>query len=371
MSERVDVSGVRSIAAANRGTVILAAILGVIVLDVAWRIATNQLAVSSFSVLLWDGILRGLIIGLAGVGLAVTYSVLNFANFAHGDYMTSGAFAGWSVTYVIAGFGTEGIPDLLFLGPEGNIFGSELGITLVSTPLAILAGLAVAGLAAIVVGLLFDRFVYKSMRNASGIALLIASVGVAFALRYLIVFFYSPSSRGVVNSFEIQTLLIAYVVDGYLGITTHDVAVIVFAVTAMLLVHYQLNYTKIGKAMRAMADNKDLARISGIPIERAIRLTWIIGGGLAGISGYLLALWGGNLVFDSGWLLLIFVFSAVILGGIGSVYGAIFGGLVIGVAMNVSVLWLPTSLARVTPFFIMIIILLYKPRGVFGGVTSI
>jgi branched-chain amino acid transport system permease protein len=119
--------------------------------------------------------------------------------------------------------------------------------------------------------------------------------------------------------------------------------------------------------MRAMADNEDLARVTGIPTERVIRATWIIGGGLTGLAGYVFVLWKGTLGFNDGWLLLLLIFAAVILGGIGSIYGAMVGGVVIGLTASVSVVWIPASFSRAAAFAVMILILLVRPEGVFAG----
>jgi branched-chain amino acid transport system permease protein len=122
--------------------------------------------------------------------------------------------------------------------------------------------------------------------------------------------------------------------------------------------------------MRAMADNKDLARVTGIPTERVIRDTWIIGAGLVGVAGYMFTLESGTIFFRVGWEILLLIFAAVILGGIGSIYGAIAGGLAIGVASETALVWIPSSLTTAAAFAIMILMLLFKPDGLFGGVTT-
>jgi len=148
------------------------------------------------------------------------------------------------------------------------------------------------------------------------------------------------------------------------------VTLVVFAVAMMLGVHFLLQRTKLGKAMRAMADNKDLAQVTGIPTERVVRATWIIGGGLAGVAGFLVVLERGTLNFNLGFRLLLLIFAGVILGGIGSVYGAMGGGIVIGVVSRISLVWIPSDFARVAAFLVMIVVLLYKPSGIFSGVTT-
>ncbi|WP_417351205.1 branched-chain amino acid ABC transporter permease [Halobellus marinus] len=308
--------------------------------------------------------MRGLVIGLAGIGLSMTYSILNFANFAHGDYITAGAFSGWATTYFVAGFGRADVGSLLLVGAGGSVFGGALGIGITGTPLAVVAGILVAGVATVALALFVDRTVFRPIRDADGITLLITSIGVAFALRYLIQFVFGPSVRGTTS----QPLSVSlYFVDGVVRVDAHDITLVVVAGGLMLGVHLLLQLTKLGKAMRAMADNEDLARITGIPTERVVRAVWIIGGGLTGMAGYMFILWKGTLGFNDGWLLLLLIFAAVILGGIGSIYGAIVGGLAIGLTASVSIIWIPSAFARAAAFAVMIILLLVKPEGLFAG----
>jgi len=344
---------------------LLWALLGLLLLDLFADLVTGALPVSQFATYVLDGLTVGLVIGLAGVGLSMTYSILNFANFAHGDYITSGAFAGWAATYVVAGFGEQELADLLLVGAGNSVYASDLGINISAKPFAIVAGILVAGVSAVALSLAVDRYVFRPLRNEEGIIILIASVGVALALRYGIVFVFQQNSRGLTaggSQFAVPLL------DGTIQVSYHQVALIVIAVGLMLGVHFVLQRTKLGKAMRAMSDNKDLALITGIPTERVVRWTWIMGGGLTGIAGYLIVLERGTLSYNFGWLLLLLIFAAVILGGIGSVYGAIGGGIIIGLASRVSLVWLPeATFARPAAFLVMILILVFKPQGLFSG----
>ena len=344
-----------------------------VALWMAWSLVsgllTGGIQISSLASLVWDGLLRGLIIGLAGIGLSMTYSILNFANFAHGDYLTSGAFAGMATSYLVAGIGENSVGALLLVGAGGSVFGGALGIGVTTAPLAVVLGALVAGVAAIALALLIDRFVYRPIRDESGIALLITSIGVAFALRYLLQFVFGAGVRGTTAAGSVPRVSVP-AVDGTFRVTAHDVSLIVVAGGLMLGVHLLLQRTKLGKAMRAMSDNEDLARITGIPTERVIRTTWIVGAGLTGVAGYMFILWKGTLGFNDGWLLLLLVFAAVILGGIGSIYGAIGGGIIIGLTASVSVIWIPSAFGRAAAFLVMIVILLFKPEGIFSGRTT-
>jgi branched-chain amino acid transport system permease protein len=357
----------RGLAVDRPVTVVLVAVGLVLVGQLFWGLfVSGSVGFSRLGSLVWDGVMRGLIIGLAGIGLSMTYSILNFANFSHGDYITSGAFAGWATTYLLAGLGRADVGSLLLVGAGGSVLGGALGIGVTTTPLAVLAGAVVAGVVAVLVSLAIDRVVYRPIRSENGITLLITSIGVAFALRYLIQFVFGSDVRGTTASGAVPQVSL-YFVDGAVRIDAHDLTLLVVAVGLMLGVHLLLQTTTLGKAMRAMSDNENLARITGIPTERVIRATWVIGGGLTGVAGYVFVLWKGTLGFNDGWLLLLLIFAAVILGGIGSIYGAIAGGLIIGVAASVSVIWIPSAFSRATAFLVMIGILLVRPQGLFAG----
>jgi branched-chain amino acid transport system permease protein len=354
----------RRIAIERPGVLLIAVVAVVLVADLLRQFSTGDVQVHDIGSLVWDGLMRGLVIGLAGIGLSMTYSILNFANFSHGDYITAGAFSGWATTYLIAGLGRSDIGSLLLVGAGGSVFGGALGISVLGTPLAVLLGLVIAGGFTILLALGVDRFIYKPIRNEDGITLLITSIGVAFALRYMMQFIFGSDVRGTTAQ---PPQVGPYLWDGQVFISAHDIALVVVAGGLMLGVHVLLQTTKLGKAMRAMADNEDLARITGIPTERVVRSTWIIGGGLTGVAGYMFVLWKGTLGFNDGWLLLLLIFAAVILGGIGSIYGAIAGGLIIGLTASMSVIWIPSAFARAAAFLVMIVILLVKPKGIFAG----
>ncbi|WP_435065987.1 branched-chain amino acid ABC transporter permease [Halobaculum sp. EA56] len=354
----------RELAVSRPFLLVVVGILGLLAVDLVRRLATpDGLSGARLATLLWDGLVTGLAIGLAGVGLSMTYSILNFANFGHGDYVTSGAFAGWAVTWLFAGLGQFDLSTLLFLG---SLSTRELGVSAFTTPLAVIAGLIVAAAATVVVSLVVDRLVYKPMRDEGGITLLIASIGVALALRYTIYIVFGQRTRGLTDAQSVPEVTFA----GGFELGGHQVTLVVIAAALMLGVHLLLQTTKLGKAMRAMADNEDLARVTGIPTERVVRFTWIIGGGLAGAGGFLIALERGAMNFQFGWILLLLIFAAVILGGIGSIYGAMFGGVTIGIAQSISLVWIPSEFSTVAAFGVMIFVLLFKPEGIFSGVTT-
>ena len=348
-------------------TVVLLIGIGLAV-DLVHGLYTGRIPFSTLSTFFWDGILTGLILGLAGIGLSMTYSILNFANFSHGDLVTAGAFSGWAVTYVVAGFGVVEFGSLVLVRADGGAPPGELGINVAETSVAIVLGLLGAVVLTILVALVIDRLVYRRMREDSGISLLIASIGVALVLRYLIAFVFGARSRGVTAN--VPSVDVIPFVQDFGVVNAHKLTLMIVALALMLGVHLLVQRTKLGTAMRAMADNKDLALVTGIPTERVVLWTWIIGAGLTGAAGYLIVLQRGAMDFNLGWGLLLLIFAAVILGGIGSIYGAIGGGLIIGLASTLSIIWIPADFAVAAAFLLMILVLVFKPAGLFSGVTT-
>jgi len=344
-------------------------VVAVLLVDLVLGIGTGRYAGATVGTYLWNGVVTGLVIGIAGIGLSMTYSILNFANFSHGDLVTTGAFTGWMAAFLVAGLGRLPLDELLLVGGRKGVNVRDLGISVTSTPVAVLVGLLAAAVGTIVVALLVDRVVFRPMRDQGSIPLLIASIGVALALRYLIVFVFQTGGRGLTAADRIPSFDVR-IGSGAVNVDAHELTLVVSALVLMLGLHLLLRRTKLGKSMRAMADNQDLARVTGIPTERVIRYTWIIGGGLTGMSGFLVALERGTIAFNLGWALLLLIFAAVILGGIGSIYGAMIGGLVIGISSSLSLVWIPSQFATAAAFVVMILVLLLKPEGLFGGVTT-
>jgi branched-chain amino acid transport system permease protein/neutral amino acid transport system permease protein len=300
--------------------------------------------------LIVSGIILGSIITLGAVGLTLLYGIVNFANFAHGDMMTLGAYIALFLTASL--FPALGIVDTP-IGPLS--FG---WVTLISfIPAMIITG---------GVAILADRLVYRRLRNlrVRAIMLGIASLAVAFVMRSIIFIVWGSDfhfySQGLRNSWKLP-----------LGINLRpDQLVILVLAWAMVIALYAfLQGTKTGKALRAMADNRDLARVSGIATERMITLTWFIGGAMAAAAGILIGI-DSQLRPEMGWILLLPLFAAVILGGIGNAYGALVGGLILGVAQQVSTAFLLPSYKPAVAFIIMILVLLVRPQGIFGGGKS-
>ena len=295
-----------------------------------------------------NGIFLGAIIALGAVGLTLIYGILNFANVAHGDYMTLGAYlALFMVGSVLSALGIEGQG----LGPF--TFGYPL---LLALPVAV----AVVAVGAIVL----DMAIYRRLRDrgVSPVVLAMTSLGVAIALRGLVQIIWSGETQRYPREFR-------EVIRLPMDVRVPPDGIFIAIVTIILVVgvYLVLTRTKMGKAMRATADNPDLALVSGINTQRVLRWTWGLGAVLAATAGVLLAVFQAQLLPVMGWKFLIPLFAAVILGGIGNPYGALVGAFVIGVSSEVSTQWINPSYKPAVAFAIMIGVLLVRPRGIFGG----
>ncbi len=298
--------------------------------------------------LVFYGIVFGSIIALGAIGLTLVFGIIRFANFAHGDLMSSGAyFALFMVTGVLSWIG---VPDTTF----GSLsFGWRM---LIAFPVSmfIVGCLAIAA----------DRILYRKLRNnkSGAVMLAMSSLGVAFIIRMLILIFWGA------DSLFYRPGLLRPAIQFPLGIKIRpdQVLILILVFGLVTLLHLYMQKTKMGKAMRATADNMELALVSGIDTERVIILTWGIGGALAAAGGIL---YGIDVQVHAymGWNFLIPLFAATILGTIGNMWGALVGGLVIGVAQQVSTAFLLPTYKPAVAFMLMILILLFRPKGIFGG----
>lgn len=321
-----------------------AGILIVLIILTALFITTQVLGITSHRLLSLTvrGVMLGGIIALGAVGLSLTFGVLRMANFAQGDLMTLGAF--------LALIGVNLIPNGRPLGPFS--FGWELLISLV------LAMVAVG-----VIAYVLDRTIYARLRARSSppVIMAMASLGAAFLVRSIVYlgwgadfsFYYTGRPRSTVEILPDISVL------------NDQLFILGLAVVLMILIYILLEHTKLGKSMRATADNPDLARVSGIDTNRVVMWTWFIGGGLAGASGVMYGLYA-QLRPDMGWFLLLPLFASVILGTIGNPYGALAGALIIGISWQVSTAFVASTYGPGIAFLVMIFVLLFRPQGLFG-----
>ncbi|MEZ3143513.1 branched-chain amino acid ABC transporter permease [Halobaculum sp. MBLA0143] len=296
-----------------------------------------------------NGLVFSSIVVLASVGLSLVYSIAGFANFAHGDTMTVGAYAA-----------------LVTFGAVGGLGAGVLGL-----PVGFFVALLVGAVVAAVVAVVTHRIVYEPLELDS-IGLLITSIGVAFVYRGAI----QTGFGAGFTEFGIQVLRpIEFLIPYGVRITRHDVAIVLSAGALVAATHALLQYTDLGRKMRATADNPELARVAGIRTARIELWTWVVGAGLAGAGGVFLGLYN-QVSPRMGFNLLLVVFAAVILGGIGSVYGAMLGGFLIGTINQLtpllSDLGIPIGIeyANAVAFLVMVAVLLVRPQGIAGEVVS-
>ena len=330
----------------------------------------EALPINEFVFFINKGLLAGLIIGsiyaLGAVGVTLIFGILRFAHFPHGDMMTLGAFVALVLTALAPGVGDlVGLPTAFVLMP----------IAMVVTA---------------VVAVWLDKAFYAPLRraNVKPVVIVMASIGVMLMMQGVIRLFAGTGTRQLdTGAKDIYRVAVG---GRDIVLTEPQLLLFVFTAVAVVALHLFLTRSRMGKAMRAMSDNPDLARVSGISTESVVRTTWIIAGALAAAGGTLLAL-DVTLKPDLSFNIILPIFAAAIVGGIGQPYGAIAGGLLVGftetlAVFNWSVLlrplqpylpeWLeipskiafvPTEYKIVVPFFILVAVLIWRPTGIFKG----
>ncbi|MBE9201309.1 MULTISPECIES: branched-chain amino acid ABC transporter permease [unclassified Nodularia (in: cyanobacteria)] len=279
--------------------------------------------------LIVNGIAVGSIIALAAVGLTLTYGILRLSNFAHGDFLTMGAY----LTLLV------------------NSAGINIWLSMILAAMGTVAAM-----------LLAEKLLWSRMRSmrATSTTLIIISIGLALFLRNGIIFVWGGQNQNY--NLPVATALNIFGIR----VAQNQLLVLGLAVLAILALHYLLQNTKIGKAMRAVADDLDLARVSGINVEQVILWTWIIAGTFTSLGGSMYGLITAVRP-NMGWFLILPLFASVILGGIGNPYGAIAAALIIGVAQELSTLWIGSEYKQGIALLMMILVLLIRPKGLFKG----
>jgi len=325
-----------------------------------------------FNKVLIAGTVLGSIYALGAIGVTLIFGILRFAHFAHGDMMTMGAF----FAFVLAAL----------LAATGVTFPVPTGVVVLPVAMLITAGAALG----------LDRMFYAPLRKrgARPVTLLIASIGVTMMIQGAIRLFFGV---GDYSFFEHETKAIIRIPTAAIGgsrditFTQPQLLMIIFTVVICLALHFFLTRSRLGKAMRAMSDNADLAQVSGINTALVVRVTWIIAGALAACAGTMLAL-DVSLKPDLAFNIVLPIFAAAIVGGLGQAYGAIAGGFLIGFAETLAVFdwsvllkplqpWLPfqvtgglalvpTEYKLTVAFVILVIVLLARPTGIFKGAST-
>ncbi|WP_344818027.1 branched-chain amino acid ABC transporter permease [Microbacterium soli] len=276
------------------------------------------------------GINFGLLLGLASMGAALIYGTTRLGNFAHGEMVSWGG--------VIA----------------------VLCTSFWSLPLWV--GVVAAVIAGALLGWAMDAGLWGPLRKRGlgVVQLMIVSIGLSLALRYVLQFMIGGGTHQLPGASP-DPMHFGPVTLSYIDITGMSISLV-----AILAMAYFLNRTRIGKATRAISDNPQLAAASGIDVDRVIRIVWIISGTLAAMSGVLWTYFRPGVQWNMGMQMLLLIFCAITLGGLGSAMGALIGSLIVGVAVEVSTLWIPTDLKYASALLALIIVLLVRPQGLFG-----
>jgi neutral amino acid transport system permease protein len=281
-----------------------------------------------------NGLSLGAIYALGAVGLTLVYGILRLVNFAHGDFLTFGAYMAYVVNV------TWGAP--------------------------LVVGVFWTMLATAVLGLLFERTLWGPMRakHAGFLQLILMAIGLAFVLRALFTWVWGTQIR----SLDVDRTSVVELLGLRIGQT--QFIVVVVGITVLISVGLMLRFTLLGKRMRALSDDLDLAETSGIDTRRVILYTWIFAGALAGLAGTMAAA-TTNLRPEMGFELLLPIFAAVILGGIGDAFGALAAGMVLGVMTEWSTLLIDARWKTMVGFLVLVIVLVIRPQGIFGRAKAI
>jgi branched-chain amino acid transport system permease protein len=289
-----------------------------------------------------NGLTLGSVYALIALGYSMVYGILKLLNFAHGDVYMVGAFAGYAV---LIGFGGPADPRLPVV---------------VLILLMFLAGMTVSG----VLGVVIERFAYRPLRNAPRIAPLISAVGVSFFLQNaaLLVLGARFRSYGTAKLVDPSTGL----QWGPLRISVIRIGVIASAIALMFALHLLVQRTRLGKAMRATAFDREAAAMMGIDVDRVIVATFLIGSALAGAAGVMVGLVFSRVFHFMGFIAGLKGFTAAVIGGIGSIPGAMMGGVLIGLAEAFSAGYISSTFQNLIVFTLLILFLLIRPRGLLG-----
>lgn len=279
-----------------------------------------------------NGTVTGSYFALGAIGLTLVYGILKLVNFAHGDQLTLGAYL-------------------------ALVFNVSIGL-----PFVVALVVAIALSAAF--GVLLELTMWKPMRrkNAGILQLVLMTIGLAFVIRNVIQIIAGAGQKRLdINTTDTFELV------GGLSIGRTQLYVVLIGFVVLTSVAMMLRYTSLGRQMRALADNFDLAETTGIDTGRVVIYTWILAAGLAGLAGVLVVASIGSLNPNTGFTLLLPLFAAVVLGGIGNAFGALAGGIVIGLAQEWSTLLVSPQWKTAVGFLVLIVVLIFRPQGIFGS----
>lgn len=297
------------------------------------------------------GITNGAFIALIALGYTLVYGIIELINFAHGDLFMLGTFA-CLTTLTILGFGTE-------VGIAGTPW--------LALVIAMLVAMAFCG----GLNVLAERIAYRPLRKAPRLAPLISAIGVSFIFINIGLFWQGPTPRRFPDLLPQYDFLSQFFgLHTLVRFTVKDLFVLSLAVPLMLGLAWVIQNTRMGKAMRAVAQDSEMALQMGIDVNRVIAFTFLLGGLLAGAASLMYGLYNNNTVFTLGFTAGLKAFTAAVLGGIGNVSGAALGGFVLGLLASLTVTYFGGQWENVGVFSLLVIILVFRPTGLLGQIQG-
>ena len=299
----------------------------------------GEAAVSEVTAIEWvqlfvDGLKLGLLLAMCSIGLSLIYGTTGLTNFAHGEMVTFGAM-------------------MAYLFHVTGVFGWQSSLLVAAVFVLFITGVA---------GGVFNQFVWRPLRRrgVSLIAALVVSIGFSIFLRYVMLYRFGGRA-GFYRDYRIQEKW-DFV---WFTVAPKDLVIMGLSVAILVGVGSALQFTRIGKAMRAVSDNRDLAESSGIDVEKVIRWVWVSGSALAGLGGVMFGV-TESIGWEMGFRTLLLMFAGVTLGGLGTAYGALFGSIIVGLFIQMSSLVIPTDMKNVGALVMLVVILLVRPQGLLG-----
>ncbi|HYH67774.1 MAG TPA: branched-chain amino acid ABC transporter permease [Urbifossiella sp.] len=295
------------------------------------------------------GLVTGLLYALIALGYTMVYGIIELINFAHGDLFMLGSLLALQVAVWLGATAA---------GADNSA--AAVAVMLVAAPV-FCAALNVA----------VDRVIYKPLRTAPKLAPLVSAIGVSFVFMNVGMFWIGPVDKDFPNLLSpAPPAVAANLLDGTgLRFTLKDLMVVLVTLPTMAALTVFVQYTALGKAMRATAQNPTAAQLMGINVDRVIAATFAIGGALAGVAGVVYGLYFNTVGFQMGFQNGLYAFTAAVLGGIGNIPGAVLGGIVIGVVRSVGGAYVGAEWSEALIFGILIVILVFRPTGLLGART--
>ncbi len=283
-----------------------------------------------------NGLVVGSVYALVALGYTMVYGILQLINFAHGEIVMIG---GLTSLFAAKGLLAMGAPPLL----------------------ALLVAILAAMIACAIVGVLIERIAYRPLRNAPRLAPLITAIGVSILLQQLAILVFGR------NYFSFPELISkAPIVFGHITVTLNEIVILLTSFGLMAALLWLVHNTKVGTAMRATAENQKVAGLMGIDINKIIAITFAIGSGLGAIAGVMVASNYGQAHYYMGFMLGLKAFTAAVMGGIGNLWGAMVGGLILGLVENVGLIFVRGDYKDIFAFVVLVLVLIFRPQGLVG-----